>query len=581
MNLRFVRNHLSIEFFQPIEISDLAVVTGTNGAGKSHLLKALKEGAVTIDDIETSRIAAFDSRTFLLRNEDPTSQVSAAGFRRQCWKLVAADRTSRDSSFHSISSSLNSLLETSSDFLKAVEKAEIPLWSIDATKASELAFGNQFSLLERFRTNFDNFITSSGANQEQNLAIASFQRRSPKLVFQMTEDEFCDSITPYASAEHFLVQQFSRIFVDYHSKFMGNKVARLLNQDDSGTRPAVSDEDFRKKHGVPPWETVNHILSEFTSVHLRVTFPTTHDQSELFRAEIIHADRDSKKCSFDDLSSGEKTILALVAAVFNFQVHTLPPKLVLLDEIDSSLHPSMIKNMYQVIEDVITSRGIKTMIVTHSPTTVALAPENSLYLMRRVGVERLQKTDAAEAVDVLTEGFATLSEGIRIFDHIANSKLTIITEGYNTEYLELGLRLKGLSGVSVLRGLEHRTGKSQLKTIFDFLSNIPPMHPVIFVWDCDMSSNPRPISVSVVPYVIPRNSTNLVATDGIENAFPSELFDSRFVKRVVAVGEPEQINFNKGKKSDFLQFVKQRARAKDFDHFDGLFELVRTLIAPV
>jgi len=51
----------------------------------------------------------------------------------------------------------------------------------------------------------------------------------------------------------------------------------------------------------------------------------------------------------------------------------------LLDEVDASLHPSMIKNLLDVIEKIFLKNGCKVILATHSPTTVALAPEESIY----------------------------------------------------------------------------------------------------------------------------------------------------------------------------------------------------------
>jgi AAA15 family ATPase/GTPase len=46
LNLTFQRSHLSINNFPWIELPDFTLITGTNGAGKSHLLQAIHQGHV-------------------------------------------------------------------------------------------------------------------------------------------------------------------------------------------------------------------------------------------------------------------------------------------------------------------------------------------------------------------------------------------------------------------------------------------------------------------------------------------------------------------------------------------------------
>src|SRR6185437_10189202 len=70
----------------------------------------------------------------------------------------------------------------------------------------------------------------------------------------------------------------------------------------------------------------------------------------------------------------------------------------------------MTRNLLQVIEDVFLKRhGIKVILATHSPSTVALAPEESLYTISRTGDPRLKRTSQDEALKHLMVGLPTLS----------------------------------------------------------------------------------------------------------------------------------------------------------------------------
>jgi hypothetical protein len=70
----------------------------------------------------------------------------------------------------------------------------------------------------------------------------------------------------------------------------------------------------------------------------------------------------------------------------------------------------MIRSLLRVLNDVSVQRyGVKVILTTHSPTTVALAPEEAIYAMRRTPSPRLQRTTRDHAVSALTVGISTLS----------------------------------------------------------------------------------------------------------------------------------------------------------------------------
>ncbi|MDE2385691.1 MAG: ATP-binding protein, partial [Alphaproteobacteria bacterium] len=85
------------------------------------------------------------------------------------------------------------------------------------------------------------------------------------------------------------------------------------------------------------------------------------------------------------------------------------PKLLLFDEVDAPLHPSMSKIYIDSIQhSLVEKSGLSVIATTHSPTTVALAPEESIYLMQPDGLG-LRKVSKSEALNVLTEGVPTLA----------------------------------------------------------------------------------------------------------------------------------------------------------------------------
>lgn len=110
------------------------------------------------------------------------------------------------------------------------------------------------------------------------------------------------------------------------------------------------------------------------------------------------------------LSSGEKTLLWLALTLFNSQYYdqlaVKTPKLLLLDEPDAFLHPQMVVKMYKVLGAFSESFHSRIFITTHSPTTVALAPERSTYVVSENAINPVTKD---EGVSELLDGVTQIS----------------------------------------------------------------------------------------------------------------------------------------------------------------------------
>jgi hypothetical protein len=83
--------------------------------------------------------------------------------------------------------------------------------------------------------------------------------------------------------------------------------------------------------------------------------------------------------------------------------------LLLLDEVDAPLHPSMAASLLNTIQNVLVrDRNVSVILTTHNPSTVALAPEEAIYSMNPAG-PRIDKVSKSFALSLLTTGVPTLS----------------------------------------------------------------------------------------------------------------------------------------------------------------------------
>lgn len=88
---------------------------------------------------------------------------------------------------------------------------------------------------------------------------------------------------------------------------------------------------------------------------------------------------------FDDLSSGERVLFSLAFLLFNSQEAKRFPKLLLLDEPDAHLHPLMTAQLLNVLKNVLVEKyRVQIIMTTHSPSTVAISSEESVFLMDAV-----------------------------------------------------------------------------------------------------------------------------------------------------------------------------------------------------
>lgn len=163
--------------------------------------------------------------------------------------------------------------------------------------------------------------------------------------------------------------------------------------------------------GEKPWDFVNRALNA-TDFGYNVKPPSaaiTKDYTPL----LCRTDDPNINIGFNDLSSGERIILRTILWFYNSQWNKISPKLFLLDEPDAHLHPSLTRQFLDVLKDVLVEQNnVRVILSTHSPSTVALAPDDSIFVMHR-DAPRIRKTSKPEAIGVLTSGMVIVSPGTK------------------------------------------------------------------------------------------------------------------------------------------------------------------------
>jgi len=155
--------------------------------------------------------------------------------------------------------------------------------------------------------------------------------------------------------------------------------------------------------GAAPWEAFNDM-----GKMLNFKFELDEPNIDAKKFDVRLRDKERKVfISPDSLSSGEKVIFSLFVAMYTTHTSDHLPSIMLFDEPDAYLHPSLCHTMLDVMQKVfVEQHKIKIIMTTHSPTTVAMAPETSIF---RMEAGEMTKSTKREAILSLTAGLSTIS----------------------------------------------------------------------------------------------------------------------------------------------------------------------------
>jgi len=412
MRLQFQKSHLSIHSFPEIDLPDFCLITGPNGAGKSHFLQSLEEGSIRSDaapnQAVTNRtdVRLFDwnslipqdtgtftteilrhekVETFNLFNNQRTAPHVIEPFRNVVRGFDLPDNYVRDP----LLASLLSLSE-----LAPIVRANQP----------QVVFENLQQQADQSEKTLLNQIPEPHRSRIRVIAQAAGKR----ILSLNQSDFFASGVTSWGEVNIFQ-QSFARLFVAYRDSYLANQLGQFLAAKGETSVSFVSDAEFLQTNGPPPWEFVNHSLAA-AGLDFAINHPQLNENTP-FQPELTKISNGAK-IAFNGLSSGEKVLMSFAFCVYysnDRRQLALHPKVILLDEVDAPLHPSMSKNLIDTIRSTLVGQyGIKVIATTHSPSTVAMAPEESVYVMKP-GVPGLHKTSRAEALNILTVGVPTLA----------------------------------------------------------------------------------------------------------------------------------------------------------------------------
>ncbi len=519
IHIELKQPYLSIKNLNSVELPDFTLLIGRNGVGKTQLLEAIAEGHISVSGISNSRTEKYDIDSFR-----PSDSGQAN------WESSSFAETAVEKYFKGESGLAETRVEIYLKGESGLAAATI-FRNIyrKTTEDFELDDGTEYRLQfeEEARDTIAEMLSSSQPMRtlaESTDAIKYYLEQIGKLIFSWPlEDidadlanQMCHLIHSAIISNRKLPHEITRgdILRAANSavKTIGNSLSQVF------TRYKVEQFSWAHKEAEAGPENFEHLMSSYLETN-PPPWITLHENLEKMREAPGYPDlfnfefsdpRDDKitfanhrEYSFEtkftnratgesypveSLSSGEKILMSLCLASFNQKLGRQPPSLILLDELDSVLHPSMISALIASIKTLFIDKGTKVIMATHSVTTAALFDEDKIYRMRRNNNKiTIRPITISEAVSELSEGLATIDTGLRIAGADAKP-ITILTEGKNLLHMKKWASLYYPEEVDVFDALPEKTGKDQLKTYGDLLSKVNTNSHFLIVWDCDAKS---------------------------------------------------------------------------------------------
>lgn len=386
MKVSIRKNHKSILIIQDFELPDFVVLTGKNGSGKSHLMEAM-----TLPD----RCLVFD---------DEGKQLSQIKYIQ----------------FNGLNPHVNELCEY-----------------LGLTNNRKQAWNNIKNYLQDFgnyrRNHHWSIEQYMNSTDDRKRVLGRWVKLSKGNVDDITEEFFADNYE--ISSNEMFSSQFASIFKLYQIRVIENEFNEYLNEKKGQHNKVLSDEEFEKIYGPKPWELINRMLSR-AGLTYQVNHPEGTNKELDFKLHLKDVNTGTE-IQVNDLSTGEKVLMSLALSIYNTKEETARPDVLLIDEPDAALHPEFSKVLVSAIEESIVKEAkVKVIISTHSPMTVALSPEESIFLMDKQRSMPV-KISKQQAVNILTKDL----DNVRL--SMENRRQVFVESQYDVQYYNRIVKLIG------------------------------------------------------------------------------------------------------------------------------------------
>ena len=431
MHIKIINSYKSLIAGREVELPDFCVLTGKNGSGKSHFLEALSQRNISEIVVDATPIASTEV------------------------KYIAFNGLNPDINSDCNQNTLNQITQECKAFLIEAQNR----W-----KRSNVTVDKHRWLLE----NKDRIAHNSNKSILFVAAIENILKKAKKDFDEITEDEFSFYIDILDLEEKDAFRgQFATIFKSYYIRYDENEYNKYENEKRHTSHVVLSDDEFIDMYGPKPWEFVNNILKDANLPYV-VSDPEGSNRNSTFHFCLKNAEKNIE-IQPRDLSTGEKVLMSLALAIYNSSEDSIKNKVLLIDEPDAPLHPEFSKFLLATLKNhVVQKAGVKVVISTHSPTTVAMADEESIFEMDRDEKIPLKVTKE-QALSILTKGIPSLRVSID------KRRVVFVESQYDAENYEKIFELVGAFssfGTQLSFHASHNRSGTNCDDVFSLLNKL-------------------------------------------------------------------------------------------------------------
>jgi len=477
----------------------------------------------------------------------------------------------------------------------------------DASTQSKLNSKNQaWSAYQQYRLNSDDERGVNHTKSCKELREALIQKYGIEMFNggQIPQQGF------FAAIPKYFIWRSDDLFTNFIGDIFFNYAAKVYHAHAQANKSGAPFDD--QELGAAPWTELNTLFEKlrleyrFKSNYEIVNDFEINEQPRLYSLRQDGALDENSGRQLSELSDGEKAIISLTFASLSGG-HKEDRKVLLLDEYDATLNPSLVEAFYSVLENYFINEGIFVIIATHSAVTTSMAPDYANFYEvykpkeQRARILEVNREDYGE-IKKATEVFYNLianqderrkqveeerqevkEEIIELTSSIDNTKrLQIFTEGKNTQHIQKALELLApelLNQISLIETSADKRSNNQLKNTFEVMCSATTID-LLFVWDCDSASMVRGLTETAhcYKYVFDQNQANTLITRGIENLYSQNLFtDELFDIETKSIGQGIQTNKILSK-DRFLAKVVSLNDVTQFLNYESLITKIRTIL---
>lgn len=435
MNIYFKGKEKSITSFEWLNIPKLVILTGINGSGKTQLLNIIRNHTQNGIDPNKDDFRAYP--TYRLKINNIKLERNSVLFWNDRGININLEQPKfgyNDLKFivQFIKNHINNFSEENKELLKTKDNED---YNIGKNK-----------LKHRINHKINDIIISI-----ENSSGLEKSKLTPEIIsYHLPEDLILQDI------DLFNQDSLDFIFFMYLYK-----------------KTAYENKKSSVKVGnTPPWEILNEVLFK-AQLPYQVTYPNKDLVEPIFNNALNDVEtnrfsiqlidpRTEEDIGFNNLSSGERIIASLALLLYYTQNRNQHKKLLILDEPDAHLHPTLTKRFFDVINDVIIEKYHgRVIMTTHSPSTVAIAPEESIFVKHKTD-KLIDKSTKDKALSVLTSGLPFFSVNYK-------NRRQVFVESHNDVmfyekiYRKLSFYLEPEISLSFISSGESRTDKNGQK----------------------------------------------------------------------------------------------------------------------